>query len=87
MKLLNKHRNFIPKDAVYIGRGSKWGNPFIIGKDGTREEVISKYEKYIRSNPALLKCLPELVGHDLVCFCAPLPCHGNILIRLVGELR
>lgn len=83
--VINKNRRRPPKDAVYIGRGSKWGNPFIIGKHGNREEVIAKYEKYIRSNPELIAALPELEGKTLVCFCKPLPCHGDVLIKLLEE--
>lgn len=44
ISVLNKHCCGIPEDAVYIGRGSKWGNPFVIGRHGTRAEVIAKYE-------------------------------------------
>ncbi len=73
------------KYDVYIGRGSKWGNPFKIGKDGTREEVISKFEIYIMSNPELFNCLPELVGKTLGCWCAPKACHGDILKRMVED--
>lgn len=71
---------------VYIGRGSKWGNPFIIGKDGNREEVIKKYHNYILAQPDLINRLPELVGKTLGCYCAPQKCHGDILIQLVKEL-
>ena len=42
---------------VYIGRGSKWGNPFIIGRDGNRKEVIDKYREYIINKPVLLNNL------------------------------
>lgn len=73
-------------DAVYIGRPSKWGNPFTIGKDGTREEVIAKYETWIKTQPQLIKALPELVGKDLGCWCAPKACHGDVLIKMVGDL-
>jgi len=41
-KVLNKYKDGVPAGAVYIGRPSKWGNPFVIGKDGDREEVIAK---------------------------------------------
>lgn len=83
--ILNKHRDKIPNDAVYIGRGwgSKWGNPFIIGKDGTREEVVEKYCVWICDNPELLNSLSELDGKDLVCFCHPLRCHGDVLELLI----
>lgn len=67
---------------VYIGRPSKWGNPFTIGKDGTRQEVIQKYREWILKQPALLQDLYELKGKVLGCWCAPLLCHGDILVEL-----
>jgi hypothetical protein len=70
---------------IYIGRGSKWGNPFIIGCDGDREEVIPKYEAYIMSSPHLIKALPELRDKILGCWCAPKPCHGDILKIMVED--
>ena len=63
------------KYDVYIGRPSKWGNPFVIGKDGTREEVIEKYREYILNKPELLKDLAELKGKILGCWCSPFNCH------------
>lgn len=71
---------------VYIGRPSKWGNPFHIGKDGAREEVIAKYEGWIKSRPALLAVLPELQNKILGCFCHPKACHGDVLARLANAL-
>lgn len=68
---------------VYIGRPSKWGNPFVIGKDGSREEVIAKYEYWIKTRPELMAALPDLKNKVLGCFCHPLPCHGDVLARLV----
>ena len=79
-RVINKRVAF-PADAVYIGRPSKWGNPFVIGKDGTREEVIAKYEQLLLSRSDLQASLHELQGKDLVCWCAPLPCHGDILLK------
>ena len=70
---------------VYIGRPSKWGNPFEIGRDGTREEVIQKYEQWIRSQPELIAQLPELKGKTLGCWCKPKACHGDILVKLIRE--
>jgi hypothetical protein len=70
---------------VYIGRPSKWGNPFVIGPDGTRGEVIQKYEEYLRKSPELLSALPELKDKILGCWCAPKPCHGEVLVKLVSE--
>lgn len=67
---------------VYIGRPSKWGNPFVIGTDGTREQVIAKYRRWLESQPQLLAALPELKGKTLGCWCAPDACHGDVLAEL-----
>lgn len=68
---------------VYIGRPSKWGNPFTIGKDGTRDEVIEKYRKWIMTQPQLLSALHELKGKRIACWCAPkYYCHGDVLAEL-----
>jgi len=58
-------------DRVYVGRPSKWGNPFVIGRDGSRDDVIAKYRAWIVRQPELLAALHELRGKDLVCWCAP----------------
>lgn len=78
---------------VYIGRPSKWGNPFSHHtylpapfRCATREEAIERYEMYVRSNPHLLACLHELKNMVLGCHCHPLPCHGDVLAKLVDEL-
>lgn len=70
---------------VYIGRPSKWGNPFNLGADGDRAEVIAKYEDWILTQPNLLDSLHELDGKTLGCWCAPRACHGDVLIKLVEE--
>ncbi len=85
MKVHNKYKNTAPKDAVYIGRPTKWGNPFVIGRDGTREDVIRKYEDWVITQPQLMYALHELRGKDLVCFCAPQGCHGDVLIKLANK--
>ncbi len=70
---------------IYIGRPSKWGNPFREGKDGTRKEVINKYRKYILSNKDLMNSLGELEGKILGCWCKPKACHGDILVELIKK--
>lgn len=83
MAVLNKHKDKIPPGAIYIGRGSKWGNPFVIGQHGTRTEVCDKYENRLQrqldAGIITHEELAELHGKDLVCFCAPLRCHGHTL--------
>ena len=91
MKVLNKHKDIIPAEAVYVGRGSPWGNPFIIGKDGDRMQVIHKYQKLVNENmlsnyPEFYEWLLPLKDKDLVCFCAPLPCHADILKWLANGI-
>jgi hypothetical protein len=67
----------------YIGRPSKWGNPFVVGKNGTREEVIEKYRLFITGNDIFIKSLEELRGMKLGCYCKPLACHGDVLVELI----
>jgi len=80
-----------PDGAVYIGRGSGWGNPYVIGKDGDRAEVIRKYREWAMYQVFAIKeldngdWLKALRGKDLVCFCAPLACHGDVLLEMIGE--
>ena len=83
-KVLNKRVDGIPPGAVYIGRPSVWGNPFVIGKDGSRDDVIAKYEAWLMTRPVLLAGLPQLRGKDLVCWCSPAGCHGDVLVRLAN---
>lgn len=80
------HCKIEPYD-IYIGRPSKWGNPFTIGKDGTREEVIQKYRKWILEKQELLAALPELDNKVLGCWCHPKPCHGDVLISLLNKYK
>ena len=70
---------------IYIGRDSKWGNPYLIGKDGSRQEVIEKYRKRLLLNKKLLNDLHELEGKVLGCWCKPKPCHGDILVEFVNN--
>lgn len=67
---------------VYIGRPSKWGNPFEIGPDGSRAEVIEKYRQWLPTQPELMASLHELDGKRLGCWCAPKACHGEVLRAL-----
>lgn len=76
---------------VYIGRPSKWGNPFshldLVNsiKCESREEAVNKYREWIKTQPRLLKALPELKNKILGCWCAPKACHGDVLVELINE--
>ena len=84
MQVFNNSIHSYPKDTVYVGRPSKWGNKFIIGKDGTRAEVISKYANWIRTQEHLMNALDELKGKDLLCWCAPQACHADLLLAMAN---
>lgn len=92
MPVIYNKRNPYPRDAIYVGRPTRWGNPFshLEGttaqyRVATREEAVEKYREYLLSNSKLLKSLPELKGKDLVCWCAPASCHGEILLELANQ--
>ena len=71
---------------VYIGRPGKWGNPFVIGRDGDRQEVLRKYREWIVRQPDMLAALPELRGKTLGCWCKPEACHGDVLAELADYI-
>ena len=74
---------------VYIGRamprfrlaGSKWGNPY------RGDDAITQFERHLLRSPPLLKALAELRGKVLGCWCAPGPCHGDVLVRLANTCQ
>lgn len=77
---------------VYIGRPSKWGNPFTHVSDRktkaafiveSREEAIRRYEEYLFSS-GLIADIEELRGKVLACWCKPQVCHGDVLARLLN---
>lgn len=70
---------------VYIGRPSKWGNPFEVGKDGTREDVCKKYRTWLLSQHQLLEELLDLKGKVLGCWCKPRECHGDVLVEMLHD--
>jgi hypothetical protein len=85
-KVWNKRDPNCPKDAVYVGRPSKWGNPFKIGLDGSREQVIAKYEYWLTQGANTpIRDIGDLKGKDLICWCSPLPCHGDVLLELANK--
>jgi hypothetical protein len=66
-----------------FGLSRSWAK-FEIGRDGTRAEVIEKYERHLYDS-GLINDVHELRGKDLVCWCAPEPCHGDLLLKLANE--
>lgn len=72
---------------VYIGRGrgSIWGNPFVIGEHGNRDEVIQRFAEWLPTQPKLMDQVHELHGKTLGCFCAPQRCHGDVLAEFAEK--
>jgi hypothetical protein len=94
LNLKGRKPRVVRHGEVYIGRAcymggwelpaSEWANPFGVGRYG-RDEALRRYEVYVRANPILMARLHVLMGQNLVCWCAPEPCHGDILLRLLAE--
>lgn len=93
-KIYNKHHKNAPSNAVYIGRPSKWGNPFthiggqtlaqFVVKD--RDAAVTAYREWLMNQPELLAAAKkELAGCDLVCWCAPAKCHGDVLLEIANS--
>lgn len=94
INVCNKHHGHI-HDSDYIGRGSPLGNPYPITVQHDRDMVIDMYEQHI--NQAIDRCDPKIINElnrlmdklrtkgslDLMCFCAPRRCHGDIIKALL----
>ena len=78
-------RDRVPPGAVYVGRPSRFGNPFVIGRHGNRAAVVARFEASLLANPELVAAAKaELRGKDLVCWCAPEACHADVLLRIAN---
>ena len=97
-KVYNKYHKNAPPDAVYVGRPSKWGNPFKIGDPLPwdrernlldREDVLRLYDDWLHhdlnAKPIYDAAKVELKGKDLVCWCAPKGCHADVLLQIANE--
>ena len=68
------------KSYVYIGRPSKWGNPYKL-TEYSRDELIKHYKDYLE-NSNLKEKLYTLTNKKMVCFFKPKRCHGDVLVEL-----
>ena len=96
-KVYNKRHKDVPKDAVYVGRPTKWGNPWshlpnttAKYKVATREEAVEKFREYaynhvFTSDLFMADVRNELRGKDLVCWCAPKSCHADVLLEIANK--
>ncbi len=85
--VVNKYKS---EFDVYIGRGSRWGNPYTVEEHG-REKAIELFRGYIiqalETEPGLLAELMKLDGKRLGCFCKPQACHGDVLVELIEKAK
>lgn len=93
-KVYNKRTLGVPKDAVYVGRPTKWGNPFTHEtkrtlaqtKVANRQVAVEAFRLWLEEQPELLAAAKaELRGKDLVCWCSPLACHADVLLEVANE--
>lgn len=78
---------FYPPDAVLIDRTTPYGNPFVVDRDGTRDEVIERYREHLKSRPQLVKKIKrDLKGKHLLCWCAPERCHGEVIMEIANDI-
>ena len=86
IQVVNKHtiERLMPSD-VYIGRPGPYGNPFVIGPDRSRAQAIDEYRDWIAARPEIVTQLALEQPKRLVCYCAPQPCHGDVLAELLLE--
>lgn len=82
--VVNKYKS---EFDVYIGRGSIWGNPFVMAQESQRTQVINDYRthlwKQLDKGEVTIQQLKELNGKRLGCFCKPKPCHGDVIVKAV----
>ena len=80
----------LPDGARYIGRPSRWGNPFKLGRDGDRDEVMAKYATWLNEKLADETFRKELIklskATALVCWCKPEACHGDLLVAAMDRI-
>jgi Domain of unknown function (DUF4326) len=90
----NLRRETMRPGDVRIDRHTEFGNKFIIGRDGSRADVIAKFEKAERARladpgpagEARRRKVRAMHGKRLFCWCAPEPCHGDVYATLSAEL-
>jgi len=87
--VVNKDRG--DKFDVYIGRGTIWGNPYQIGVDGDRDEVIRKFKydfdkEFLKPFDNIDKNASSLKGKVIACHCKPYACHGDIIADYINSL-
>lgn len=89
MAVVNKHTHVPNEKTVYIGRGSKWGNPFPMRDESQRAHVCELHRQHLNQQiidgVITREEVAALHGKDLMCFCAPKQCHGDYLAQVAAD--
>lgn len=76
------------KKERYPKEDSKFANPFKVGRDGTLDDILIKYERHLRKELVdgiiSKEDITNLSGKNLGCWCKPNPCHGDILLKYIN---
>lgn len=91
-RVLNQKDGRLPAGAIYVGRPTKWGNPYKVqmGQGATDrakyQSVVNMYREWLLGQPHLVDAIKdELKGKDLVCWCKPMPCHADVLLEIANS--
>lgn len=79
----------MPPGTIYVGRGTKWGNPHTVAECGSKEEAVARYSQDITNDPDLSArvrvIVQELGGRNLACWCPDgAPCHADVLLEIAN---
>jgi Domain of unknown function (DUF4326) len=86
-RVLNRRTDSIPQGAIYVGRPTRFGNPFVVGKHGSQGECVDLYRAWLMAPERAelrARAARELRGRDLVCWCHPKRCHADVLLEIVN---
>lgn len=93
--VVNKYKHIPTNQDFFIGRGSAFGNPYVIGSEYTRDEAVDKYKLFINDkkqhNAQFRHELQKLADKakisdiNLVCYCKPQRCHGDVLKEILEK--
>ena len=72
-------------EEIYVGRPSKWGNPFVVGEHGSAWACVQQYKEWLPKQSDLMDELEELRGKRLVCPCRGRPCHKDVLYEMLRK--
>lgn len=84
-RLRDEDGAMVDGNRVYVGRGTRWGNPYYIGMFGDRHDVVELYREFISKHPEYVDALAEREPDILVCSCAPEECHADVLAELLND--